>query len=316
MIILTLIVNYFVTLLVTIPVIFYAYVLSKRYRLKYLHTLYNYLLCSGISSFLLFLTPDLFNLTHNMPLQREGSDILGVTTLISMPTIILYLYLFARFLYQLNQREPERLFHIVFCTLSAAMAVNYLVGMVLSFTTNSGEFINAIYQGPVRQGSVIYRFAVIGYALYLANAINDPNQRRLNRKIGWLYLAGFVVHYSLRYAPVTPLVFYGRPILFIAVNIPPLLLLSSYLRRYIPRELAVDYSASQLHKLCEQHGLSPREEEICLLLVNGWSNREIEKKLYISIGTVKNHAYSIYQKFKVKNRVKLLFTINQLTRLE
>jgi DNA-binding CsgD family transcriptional regulator len=316
MIILTLIVNYFVTLLVTIPVIYYAYVLSKRFRLKYLQTLFHYLLCSGISSFLLFLTPDMFNLTHNMPLQREGSDILGLTTLISMPTIILYLYLFARFLFQLNRREPGRLFHVVFCTLSAAMAVNYLIGMILSFTTNSGEFLNAIYQGPVRQGSVIYRFAVIGYALFLASSIADPSQRRLNLRIGWLYLAGFVVHYSLRYAPVTPIVFYGRPILFIALNIPPLLLLSSYLKRYIPRELAVDYSASQLHQICAQHGLSPREEEICLLLVNGWSNREIEKKLFISIGTVKNHAYSIYQKFKVKNRVKLLFAINELNKPE
>jgi LuxR family transcriptional regulator of csgAB operon len=35
------------------------------------------------------------------------------------------------------------------------------------------------------------------------------------------------------------------------------------------------------------------------------SNADIEKKLYISSHTVKNHIYHIYQKLGVKNRVQI-----------
>jgi two-component system response regulator DegU len=36
------------------------------------------------------------------------------------------------------------------------------------------------------------------------------------------------------------------------------------------------------------------------------SNREIEKELFISLSTVKNHVYNIFQKLGVKNRYELI----------
>jgi ligand-binding sensor domain-containing protein/DNA-binding CsgD family transcriptional regulator len=52
--------------------------------------------------------------------------------------------------------------------------------------------------------------------------------------------------------------------------------------------------------------ISQREKEIVLLLLQGKSNKEIEDALFIAMGTVKNHIYSIYQKLGVKNRAQLL----------
>jgi ligand-binding sensor domain-containing protein/DNA-binding CsgD family transcriptional regulator len=52
--------------------------------------------------------------------------------------------------------------------------------------------------------------------------------------------------------------------------------------------------------------ISQREKEIVLLLLKGKSNKEIEDTLFIAMGTVKNHIYSIYQKLGVKNRAQLL----------
>ena len=58
--------------------------------------------------------------------------------------------------------------------------------------------------------------------------------------------------------------------------------------------------------------ISQREKEIVLLLLQGKSNKEIEDALFIAMGTVKNHIYSIYQKLGVKNRAQLLTLFKNL----
>lgn len=55
-----------------------------------------------------------------------------------------------------------------------------------------------------------------------------------------------------------------------------------------------------------KYNISEREKEIIYLILAGKSNKDIEDRLYISIGTVKNHVYNIYKKLHVKNRAQLL----------
>jgi len=62
----------------------------------------------------------------------------------------------------------------------------------------------------------------------------------------------------------------------------------------------------------EKFGLSPREQEIFFLLVDGKSNKDIEDALFISIRTVKNHIYSIFKKLNVNNRIQLLIQAMKL----
>ncbi|MBE0665965.1 MAG: hypothetical protein IH584_09075, partial [Candidatus Aminicenantes bacterium] len=54
-----------------------------------------------------------------------------------------------------------------------------------------------------------------------------------------------------------------------------------------------------------KYRISTREKEIIQYLLKGKSNKEIEDALFISIGTVKNHIYRIFQKLGVKNRGQL-----------
>lgn len=55
----------------------------------------------------------------------------------------------------------------------------------------------------------------------------------------------------------------------------------------------------------EQQGVSSREQEIIVLLVEGKTNREIGERLFISENTVKTHVKNIYGKLEVSNRVQL-----------
>jgi len=59
-------------------------------------------------------------------------------------------------------------------------------------------------------------------------------------------------------------------------------------------------------RIIDGYGLTAREQEILRLVLQGLSNKDIEKKLFISASTVRNHIYNIYQKLGVKNRLELV----------
>ncbi len=68
---------------------------------------------------------------------------------------------------------------------------------------------------------------------------------------------------------------------------------------------------TELNRLFDRYNVSPREKEIILLILKGKTNKDIEDALYISVKTVNNHIYSIYQKFGVNSRLELLHAIQK-----
>ena len=56
--------------------------------------------------------------------------------------------------------------------------------------------------------------------------------------------------------------------------------------------------------------MTEREREIASLLAEGFTNRQIADKLYISEGTVKNYISSIYDKTGIHDRVKLVVALS------
>lgn len=66
----------------------------------------------------------------------------------------------------------------------------------------------------------------------------------------------------------------------------------------------VDEESNAKGNLSEE--LTEREKEICGLMVEGLTNKQIAEKLYISEGTVKNYISNIYDKTGIHDRVKLI----------
>lgn len=56
--------------------------------------------------------------------------------------------------------------------------------------------------------------------------------------------------------------------------------------------------------------MTDREKEICTLLAQGHTNKQIAGMLYISEGTVKNYISSIYDKTGVHDRARLVALMN------
>jgi len=72
---------------------------------------------------------------------------------------------------------------------------------------------------------------------------------------------------------------------------------------------------SEMEKLFRRKGISKREREITFLIIRGMTSREIEDKLFISYGTIKNHIYSIYKKLNVKNRAEIVNLFKEIKNL-
>ncbi|HUM28044.1 MAG TPA: helix-turn-helix transcriptional regulator, partial [Anaerolineales bacterium] len=55
-----------------------------------------------------------------------------------------------------------------------------------------------------------------------------------------------------------------------------------------------------------KHGITDREREIIVKVMQGKSNEEIARELFISLATVKTHLHNIYRKIGIDSRYDLL----------
>lgn len=67
-----------------------------------------------------------------------------------------------------------------------------------------------------------------------------------------------------------------------------------------------DRQEEKISKTIQIAGLSKRENEIALLLLQGYTYRLIADRLFISLSTVKTHVHSIYTKLDIHNRTEFI----------
>jgi len=90
-------------------------------------------------------------------------------------------------------------------------------------------------------------------------------------------------------------------------------ILAAYLYYFISRRYILTYEQAEVTngQILKEYGISDREAEIIGLLIEGLSNQQIAKQLYISPNTVKTHIKNIYAKVGVNNRLQLFSLLKQ-----
>ena len=68
----------------------------------------------------------------------------------------------------------------------------------------------------------------------------------------------------------------------------------------------------KIEDLEEKYHITKREKEVINLICMGKTNKEIADQLFISVDTVKDHNYKIFQKTGVNNRTQLVKLVNDL----
>jgi ligand-binding sensor domain-containing protein/DNA-binding CsgD family transcriptional regulator len=99
--------------------------------------------------------------------------------------------------------------------------------------------------------------------------------------------------------------FAGLAILFFAVGA------AIVLRMWLKLRSASKFVGRRAEDLIGGHGLTAREQEILRLILRGARNKDIEKELYISASTVRNHIHNIYGKLGVGSRLELINRIGE-----
>ncbi len=223
------------------------------------------------------------------------------------PFIPLSIYLFASFISGLlDEKVPPAWLriHVVFWTLFFLTLVvttkNFLGGQ-------GGRFSVFLFSLLSRTAFVFYLTAA-GFLWPKTRKFQDRRLKKSLRVLSLLYVIGFClalisaeIQVSLPSAGQAIAIFF-----YFSLNLPPILFLRSHLGRFKPKPETLPFiSGSNLAAFFAQTELSKREQEIVRLILEGKSNEEIARELFISIHTVKNHAYNIYQKLGVKNRLRL-----------
>jgi DNA-binding NarL/FixJ family response regulator len=90
--------------------------------------------------------------------------------------------------------------------------------------------------------------------------------------------------------------------------------LDSHTTAAVMRQFAspADHAAGTAGKGRERSPLSAREREIVALVAQGYKNKEMAEKMFISEQTVKNHLHNIFDKLGVSDRLELaLYAIHK-----
>lgn len=230
---------------------------------------------------------------------------------IMAPFVFLFLgaslYFLILFAAQLAGRRLPRVLPAIYVGLWAGILVAYALaagdGPAAPDPASRPFFSIAFFL--LKAGTVL---AVAGGLLIAAAKVKEPGERRSLRSVAWTYLAGFSL-FQLSVGGQIPLNRlpghdYWLALIQIGFPFPVLAALEGYARRRAAAGSPTLFSSSTPEAL-EGAGVTPREAEIVGMVMRGFSNKEIEAKLFISLETVKKHLSSIYRKLGVKNRLQL-----------
>ena len=288
--------------------IYITYEMSRKYRLKYLST-YLYFL---ISFYLL----GFFNLIGRyLALTALGGQPQQTRMLVNylfgfmnFPFVVLSIYLFLYLMRGFLGKKSLPTFNKFYFGFWAAIFLFQVLLTKNYFDTNDDRILSYFYQGI----NFISLFSLCFIALYIllkSRELTDLNQKKAARNFGLIYLLCFGFAFTVTSKFVLP---YFGPykvliliFLYFTLNLPPLLYIRFYLNKYYLKPLNRPETEAESQGFFLKYEISKREQEIILLMLQGKSNNDIQKELFISLHTVKNHIYNIYQKLKVKNRLQI-----------
>jgi DNA-binding CsgD family transcriptional regulator len=270
--------------------IFISFKLYKKYSLKYLLFYMAYIIIHNILGFFSLFGAyfyDMLLLSMNES-PRFKEELLF---LLILPLIPVSLFMYLNFTAEILDTQLSNRLKKIFIISWGFFLLLYLLIIGRVFLVPSESLVSLVL-------SLVYLLA--GIVFYLANSflvfkaskIRDKTRQRTIQFIGFFYL-GVLSFYVISFLRVIKLSHYSFLALHFGYNIPPLIFLFFYLKK---SNLGISISIEQeenLKNFFKQHGITPREREIILILLSGRKNKDIGKELFI------------YQKLNVRNRLQI-----------
>lgn len=290
-----------------------TYRLQKKYRLSYLSTYLYFQIFINVFG----IYGILGQIIAEEILQQGESSVQTIETIghffsfLGIPFLILAWYMFIRLCREIIDKKLSRVFNLSYFFALTFIFFCYGVVILILNLSDYGDERYTVFSSAISYLYVVLEVLVISVALLrlLVNSlkITDENKRTAVQTFAFLNLAffsaGIILYlFAIRSQSLAPF----HLLIFLAGNIPPILYWRTYLKRHFIAPLPRDKDTQTWNKFLTEYNISKREEEVVREICEGKTNKEISDSLFISLQTVKDHVYRIYQKTDVKNRVQLI----------
>jgi DNA-binding CsgD family transcriptional regulator len=301
--------------LLTIALAFFQY--RKYHQRFYLYFLY-YLIANFIFGFLnffgRFITKNILSEHDISSYTRNVIDLLlhGL----ALPFCIIGLYFFIIFVREMIGLKKSKLLMnsliLLGITLVILLTLDYVDylhssgGRISDFVRISLTVVNTIF-------ILANYFAISQVFLYQKELSNKEKREALYcfavlviflDSVYFLFL--YTIFAAQLYHYIVPSVLFLSPLI-------QLVFIKKFLNKFYISHPLLYEPKKNLSVVYKTFKITEREKEIIELICQGKSNREIEETLHISLQTVKNYIYNIFQKLNVRNRVELSNLISQLS---
>ncbi len=201
-------------------------------------------------------------------------------------------------------KRLSRSFNRAFGLAGGLLLVSYVVWAVLPAGHSLRSWIARIHLAVFGLG-VLAMLGVLARLVSYARTIPAPAERRAVRVFGVSYFAVYAL-FVITYPLPVAVQFFPNALALLAINLIPLLWFGRYFRPAFAPPPASAGDREAVERFCRARGLTSRECDIVELILQGKSNADMEKALYISIHTVKNHITNIHAKLGVRSRWQLI----------
>lgn len=303
-------VYFYMVLAVAVSSAYWAWRLSKLYRVRFLKDYFHFVLAFTGYGFLNF-TGQVF-LTNTFPassFDRTIGDLIVFT--LAIPLLALWLYYYLLFVTRMCLVNLPKNFKIGYWIVNAILILSNFWAIHVLTDTGDKQATQLILSWKVP----VYLAVFFGASLVpfvFSKRIPSGFGKVFARVISGFYIIGFAC--LVVFGDMVRLSFYADRFLYLAfissiyffINIPPLVYVSYSLKRHF-NDISCSREADDdsLMEFASEFKLNRREREVMGFIVQGMSNEEIAAALYISPQTVKNNVSAIYRKTGVKNRVQL-----------
>ncbi len=286
-------------LIIATGVLGYIYSKIKLYQSLYLVYIFRYTALITVLLILVFLAKylevNIFQRSFNLETVKYLPYLFSF---IYLSGSILVLSMYQVFLSFKNQKIKQLKLLLIFSSI-LVLVLTILITSYLSIYYRELRWLYSVYDSL----GLLFIFLEI---LILILVLRIPNKFKDSKYL----VTGFSIIYLSRY-PFLVLAFIFPDLfrLFIVVlilNLAPFLWIKMFVIKYETRKVSMAGIPAIFERITEEYNLSARELDIFKLILQGKNNKQIEKELFISYHTVKNHVYNIFQKTRVHNRYELI----------
>jgi DNA-binding CsgD family transcriptional regulator len=236
---------------------------------------------------------------------------------IALPFCLVGLYFFILFIREMLKQKKSVLLKNLLILLGVVMIL-LLIADYIQYIRSSGKSLSDFIRVSLAAVNIIFVLAnyfAISQIFFYQKEITNKDQRKTLCYFAVLVIILDSVYFLFLYKILVPQFFYYIvPSVFFISPLIQLLFIKKYLGQFYISHPLFYKPKMDLSSVYKTFGITEREKEIIELICQGKSNREIQEALYISLQTIKNYIYNIYQKLNVRNRVELTNLISQLSR--